>query len=83
MRIISQSFADFPYDKIVIFVDDNMVCCGTANDWMGKHSILGEYESNERAVEVFRDINKAFYNIPLMDGDGCFYNQTTFVMPEE
>lgn len=83
MRVISQTFIDFPYDKIAIFVDDNKVCCRPINDMAGRYYLLGEYESNKRAVEVFRDINKAFYNTPLMDGDGCFYNQTTFVMPEE
>lgn len=82
MRIISQSLMDFPYDQIIVEVDENRVMCKLCGQSGVKYQ-LGEYKSNERAVEVFDEINKQFYNIPLMEDGDALYNQTTFIMPEE
>ena len=82
MRIISQNLMDFPYEQIVVSVDNNKVFCKPVNKMDGRYYLLGEYENNERAVQVFNEINKAYYNVPLMDGDGVLYNQSTFYMPE-
>lgn len=83
MRIISQNLMDVPYDQIVVMVDDNKVICRPVSNMEGRYYLLGNYQSNERAVEIFHEINKTFYNIPLMDGDRVFHNQITYVMPEE
>lgn len=83
MRVISQTFMDFPYEQIVVFVDDNRVCCRPVNDMSGRYYLLGEYKTNERAKEVFRNIHKDYEEIPLMEDGKCFYNTQCFVMPEK
>lgn len=83
MRIISQNFMDFPYEQIVVFVDENRVGCRPVNDMNGRYYTLGIYRNEKRAKDVFNAINKAYCNVPLMDGDGVLYNQSSFCMPEE
>lgn len=83
MRIISQLGMDFPYEQIIVFIDDNHVKCKPVSDMSAKSYLLGEYDTAERAKEVFNSINVSYYNIPLMEQEGALYNQTTFVMPEE
>ena len=82
MRIISQLGMDFPYDQIIVFIDDNCVKCKPVSDMCAKSYFLGEYDTPKRAKEVFDSINVSYYNIPLMDG-GALYNQTSFVMPDK
>lgn len=82
MRIISQSLIDFPYEQIIVEVDENRVLCRMCSQPNARYQ-LGEYKDNERAVEVFNRINKQFHSFPLMRRGGALYNQTTFVMPEE
>lgn len=83
MRIISQLGMDFPYEQIIVFIDDNCVKCKPVSDMSAKSYFLGEYDTEERAQEVFRSINTSYYNIPLMELGGALYNQTTFVMPDK
>lgn len=83
MRIISQNGMDFPYEHIVVILDGCAVICRPVSDMGGRYYPLGAYKTEERARDVFSSINKNYYNVPLMDGDGCLYNQTTFIMPEE
>ena len=63
MRVISQTFMDFPYEHIVVFVDDNKVCCRPVNDMSGRYYLLGEYETNERAqyLILFTKSTKRFH----------------------
>lgn len=82
MRIISQELVDFPHEQIFIGIDENRVMCKLCSQPNAKY-LLGEYESNERAIEVFHEINEQFHKTPLMDDGVTLYNQTTFVMPDE
>lgn len=83
MRVISQTFMDFPYEQIVVFVDDNRVCCRPVNDMSGRYYLLGEYKTNERAQEIFKNLHKDYEEIPLMEDGKCLYNTQCFIMPEE
>lgn len=83
MRIISQNGMDFPYEHIVVILDGGNVICRPVSNMAGRYYPLGAYKTEERAQDVFSSINKSYCNVPLMDGDGCLYNQSTFVMPEE
>lgn len=83
MRIISQLGMDFPYEQIIVFIDDNFVKCKPVSDMSAKSYLLGEYDTVQRAKEVFSSINTSYYNIPLMELGGALFNQTTFVMPEK
>lgn len=82
MRIISQNGMDFPYEQIVVFIDENKVACLPVSNMGGRYYLLGEYESCERAAEVFNKINFHYHTEPLMEDGGALYNQTTFIMPE-
>lgn len=79
MRIISQLKEDFPYDKIVVYVDEDRVMGRAIPDLEGKICILGEYVDNERAVEVFSEINDYYNNYST---DGCYQN-AVFNMPDD
>lgn len=79
MRIISQLKDDFPYDKIVVYVNDNIILCRPIPAHGEKCYMLGEYVDNERAVEVFNEINDYYNNYST---DGCYPN-AVFIMPEE
>lgn len=83
MRVISQAFMDFPYEQIVIFVDDNKVCCRVVSDMNGRYYLLGEYEINERAQEVFKNIYTDYEELALMEDGKCLYNTPCFIMPEK
>lgn len=77
MRIISQIKEDFPYDKIVVYVNDNMILCRPIPDYEEKSYILGEYVDNERAMEVFDVIHIANKSYKRGMAD------PSFKMPEE
>lgn len=83
MRIISQNGYDFPYEQVVVIVDGKDVICRPISDMGGRYYLLGHYDTEERAQEVFSNINTSYYNIPLMEDGNTFYNQTSFVMPEK
>lgn len=74
MRIISQNGVDIPYELSCIFVDENRVCsrCSIYPEAKG---LLGTYESNERAIEVFGEINKRYSKLDS--------GSLVFKMPEE
>lgn len=63
MRIISQNGMDFPYEHIVVIVDGCNVICRPISDMAGRYYHLGTYTSEERAEEVFRDINRHYESI--------------------
>lgn len=83
MRVISQTFMDFPYEQIVVFVDDNKVSCRIVNDMNGRYYLLGEYKTNERAQEVFKNIHEDYEELALMEDGKCLYNTPCFIMPEK
>lgn len=83
MRIISQLGMDYPYEQIIVFIDDNCVKCKPVSDMSAKSYLLGEYDTVQRAKEVFNSINVSYYNMPLMADGITFFNQTSFVMPEK
>lgn len=77
MRIISQNYEDIPYLNIVVYVDDNEVMYRPIPDFEKRAYILGEYESERRAMEVFAKINHHFDNYSPEDT----YPNTVFRMP--
>lgn len=83
MRIISQNGYDFPYEQVVVIVDEKDVICRPISDMRGRYYLLGHYDTEERAQEIFNSINKSYYNIPLMEDGNTFYNHTSFVMPDK
>lgn len=75
MRIISQLGMDFPYEQIIVFIDDNFVKCKPVSDMSAKSYFLGEYDTEERARKVFNEIHD---NYARLDTESM-----VFVMPEE
>ncbi len=75
MRIISQTGCDFPYDQIVVMVDGESVKCKPASDFMGRHDLLGVYDTEDRAREVFNEIHDNYARLDT--------GSMVFVMPEE
>ena len=57
MRIISQNGYDFPYEQIVVIVNENRVICRPISDMGGRYYLLGHYDTEERAQEVFRELH--------------------------
>ena len=57
MRIISQNGYDFPYEKIVVILDRNSVICRTISDMNRRYYFLGQYDTDERAKEVFIELH--------------------------
>lgn len=83
MRIISQTGMDFPYEHIVVFINDNKVACKPVNEMSGKYCTLGIYDSCERAMEVFNSIFDYYKGTPSMEDGETLYLGNVFVMPEE
>lgn len=83
MRIISQLGMNFPYEQMVVFIDDNFVKCKPVSDLSAKSYLLGEYDTAQRAKEVFNSINVSYSTIPLIEDGKTLYNQTSFVMPDK
>lgn len=77
MRIISQNGMDFPYEHIVVILDGCAVICRPISNMGGRYYHLGTYTSEERAEEVFRDINRHYKSI--VNSGGC----DSYKMPEE
>jgi hypothetical protein len=44
--------------------------------------ILGTYDTHERAVEVFNEIDKHYTNLPYMDDGVTLYELNSFRMQE-
>lgn len=74
MRIISQLGMDFPYDKIIVFIDDNCVKCKPVSDMSAMYYLLGQYDTEERAQEVFNEFH---------DYISYKYEQKCFYMPDK
>ena len=75
MRIISQLEMDFPYEQIVVIVNENRVICRPISDMGGRYYLLGHYYTEERAQEVFKEIQRTYKT--------CDINFIVYVMPEE
>lgn len=75
MRIISQLGMDFPYEQIIVFIDDNCVKCTPISDMGERHYLLGQYETEERSLEVFAEIRKTYST--------CNIDCLVYEMPEE
>lgn len=83
MRIISQNLMDFPYEQIVVAIDDNKVICRPVNDMGGRYYTLGVYRDEERAEEVLGEI-AYFHNNPKISFNiGVLSYEKVFSMPEE
>lgn len=63
MRIISQNGMDFPYEHIVVILDGKNVICRPISNMGGRYYPIGKYASEERAEEVFQDINRHYESI--------------------
>lgn len=83
MRIISQNLMDFPYEQIVVAVDDNRVICWPVSNMGGRYYLLGKYNVCDRAREVFNSIFDYYKGTPQMEDGETLYLDNTFVMPEE
>lgn len=81
MRIISQNGMDFPYDRIIVYTDENSVMCKTLND--GKRYCLGIYKDCDRANEVFKSIYMKSEMTSSTTGGSLLLLEKTFIMPEE
>lgn len=75
MRIISQNGCDFPYEQIIVLIDDNFVKCKPVSHMSEKSYFLGEYDKEERAREVFNEIHDNYARFDT--------RSMVFVMPEE
>lgn len=71
MRIISQNLVSFPFERIIVEVDDNSIMCRLCAV-PEKRYYLGRYKDCERAKGVFKEIDFA-----------DFRNEKCFKMPEE
>lgn len=80
MRIISQNFSSFPFEQIIVEVDDNSIMCRLCAV-PGKRYCLGAYKDCERAKEVFKELDKYYSDLPYREN--TFHNLSSFVMPEE
>lgn len=86
MRIISQTGMDFPYEQIVVMVDENKVVCKPINDMNGKSYVLGVYKDCEAATETFNEIYEKYESFRVDNAgngniiDGFYINQV-FLMP--
>lgn len=76
MRIISQTGRDYPYEHIVVGVEENRVECRPVNDLYGRDFTLGTYKDFETAHEVFCMIRGTY--LDKLPGQSC-----VFEMPEE
>lgn len=83
MRIISQTKRDYPYEHIVVSLEENRVVCRPINDLYGRDCTLGIYDSYERANEVFESINHFYKVTPSMGDVETLYLGNVFIMPEE
>lgn len=83
MRIISQTKRDYPYEHIVVGVEENRVVCRPVIDLYGRDHTLGIYDSHERAKEVFESIHHHYKITPSMEDGETLYLGNVFVMPEK
>ena len=83
MRIIRQNKMDFPYEQIVVAVDDNKVICKPVSNMDGRYYLLGKYNGCDRAGEVFNSIFDYYIGAPQMEDGETLYLNNAFVMPEE
>lgn len=82
MRIISQNFSSFPFEQIIVEVDDNSIMCRLCAV-PEKRYCLGRYKDCERAKEVFEKLDRHYSVLPYMEDGNTLYNLNSFVMPEE
>lgn len=84
MRIISQkSNISYPFDKLVVWVEEKTVFCEVIGSTKNIREILGIYNTHERAVEVFDELDKHYTNLPYMEDGTTLYELNSFRMPGE
>lgn len=83
MRIINQKAnISYPFDKLVVYVDEKNVLCEVIGNTKNYREILGTYDTHERAAEVFNEIDKHSTNLPYMDDGTTLYELNSFRMQE-
>lgn len=83
MRVINQKHnISYPFDKLVVWVDEKNVLCEVVGNQRNIREVLGTYESHERAKEVFNELDRHYSNLPYMEDGTTLYNLTSFAMPE-
>lgn len=81
MRIISQTGMDFPYEQVIVYIDESSVMCKTLLE--SKRYCLGVYKDSERARAVFESIYDYYKGTPSMEDGETLYLGNVFVMPEK
>lgn len=65
MRVVSQNKCfSFDFDRTMFWTQDNMIYANVGESMRDK--VVGQYESEERAVEVFEDMHKAYSSMPIL-----------------
>ena len=84
MRVITQkNNISYPFDKLVVWVEEKTVFCEVIGDMRNNGEVLGTYDTHERAEEVFNELDRHYTNIPYMDDGETFYELNSFRMPGE
>lgn len=84
MRVISQKEnISYPFDKLVVWVNEKKVLCEVIGNTRNNRELLGEYDTHGRAVEVFEELDKHYTNFPYMDDGATLYELNSFRMPGE
>lgn len=74
MRIITQIGYDFPYEQILVYLYEREICCKPISIPEERYFLLGEYDTEERAEEVFKKLH---------DYISCEDEPKMFYMPDE
>ena len=61
MRIVSQDETiDIPYENVMLQADCGVVWCFSKDFFQNNKKALGNYETQERAIEILKDIRKNY-----------------------
>lgn len=84
MRVITQkNNISYPFDKLVVWVEAKTVFCEVVGNTRNIKEILGRYNTHERAVEVFNELDEHYTNLTYMEDGATLYNLNSYIMPEE
>ena len=82
MRVISQNGMDFPYEQIVVFMDEGNIRCYLCNNSSGRFWTLGVYSSEEKADKVLEMMREQYLFPQMVDGEHLYLGNI-FQFPED